>query len=87
MVALTLCTLRRQIMFVEYMHGAPSYLRFQSILFLAAALCSASLPIQLLIGGYNAVSTTSVSLLFIVVSLATTVLYDSRLRADSIKHP
>lgn len=87
MVSLTLCALRRQIMFVEYMHGAPSYLRFGPILFLTATLCSVSIPVQLLIGGYNTVSVAVVSSLFVIVSLASTVLYDSRLRADSIKHP
>ncbi len=87
MVSLTLCALRRQIMFVEYMHGAPSYLRFGPILFLTATLCSVSIPVQLLIGGYNTVSVAVVSALFVIVSLASTVLYDSQLRADSIKHP
>ncbi len=87
MVSLTLCALRRQIMFVEYMHGAPSYLRFGPILFLTATLCSVSIPVQLLIGGYNTVSVAVVSALLVIVSLASTVLYDSQLRADSIKHP
>lgn len=87
MVSLTLCALRRQIMFVEYMHGAPSYLRFGPILFLTATLCSVSIPVQLLLGGYSTGPVAVVSALFATVSLAATMLYDSRLRADSIKHP
>ncbi|OZG62458.1 hypothetical protein BLEM_1004 [Bifidobacterium lemurum] len=86
MVALTLCTLRRQSMFVEYIHGASLRLRFGPAMTLAVALFAPACLISPFVGTNSALS-LSIAVMFDLALLATTVAYDSRLRADSIKHP
>ena len=86
MVALTLCTLRRQSMFVEYIHGASASLRFGPAMMLAVALCVPACLISPL-AGVNSVLVLCIAAIFVLTLSATTVIYDSQLRADSIKHP
>lgn len=86
MLALIMCTLRRQTMFVEFIHGATSRLRFGAIALLALALCAAAmLPCALM--PLNVICLVTVPAAFAITTMATTVVYDSQLRADSIKHP
>lgn len=86
MLALIMCTLRRQVMFVEFIHGATSRLRFGAIALLVLALCAAAaLPCALM--QLNIICLVAAPVAFTITAMATTMVYDSRLRADSIKHP
>ena len=86
MLALIMCTLRRQVMFVEFIHGATSRLRYSAIVLLMLALCAAAvLPCALM--QLNVISLVAAPVAFAITTMATTMVYDSRLRADSIKHP
>lgn len=86
MLALIMCTLRRQVMFVEFIHGATSRLRFGTVALLVLALCAAAvLPCALI--RLNVICLVMAPMAFAVTTMATTVVYDSRLRVDSIKHP
>lgn len=86
MLALIMCTLRRQVMFVEFIHGATSRLRFGAIALLVLALCAAAvLPCALM--QLNVICLVAAPVAFAITAMATTMVYDSRLRADSIKHP
>ena len=86
MLALIMCTLRRQVMFVEFIHGATSRLRYSAIVLLMLALCAAAvLPCALM--QLNVICLVAAPVAFAITTMATTMVYDSRLRADSIKHP
>lgn len=86
MLALIMCTLRRQVMFVEFIHGATSRLRYSAIALLVLALCAAAaLPCALM--QLNIICLVTAPVAFAITAMATTMVYDSRLRADSIKHP
>ncbi|MBW3094379.1 hypothetical protein KIH75_03235 [Bifidobacterium sp. 64T4] len=85
MLALIMCTLRRQVMFVEFIHGATSRLRFGTVALLVLALCAmVVLPCALM--RLNIICLAA-PMAFAITTMATTAVYDSQLRADSIKHP